>query len=227
MISRKNCKEFLFKFCNKIYSVSEPPRDARAASEPHPTSAIPNTMSSSAPGGTTIQEVPPSHRAPLPQQPVTTHQQQQQQPAPGTQPQPHPHMAPPAGVTAPVSIPTGAMAPSQGHPDVPPTTTTVSHSMSGSFEAQKDYSQSLDKLNSSLSELQGEIMKLSLSHNTTTTNSHPQSVHQHPQHPPAPHHPRPGPSGGEPDVVSARSVPAEGTSQSLGRYKIDILYYSG
>ena len=210
-----------------MYSVSEPPRDARAASEPHPTSAIPSTMSSSAPGGTTIQEVPPPHRAPIPQQPVTTHQQQQQQPVPGTHPQAHPHMAPPAGVTAPVSIPTGAVAPSQGHPDVPLTTTTVSHSMSGSFEAQKDYSQSLDKLNSSLSELQGEIMKLSLSHNTTTTNSHPQSVHQHPQHPPAPpapHHPRPEPSGGEPDVVSARSVPAEGTSQSLGRCNFGILY---
>ena len=209
-----------------MYSVSEPSRDARAASEPHPTSAIPSAMSS-APGGTTTQEAPPSHRAPLPQQPVTTHQQQQQQPAPGTHPQAQSHMAPPAGVTAPVPIPTGAVPPIQGHPEIPPTTTTVSHTMLGSFEAQKDYSQSLDKLNSSLSELQGEIMKLSLSHNTTTTNSHPQSVHQHPQHPPAhsaPHHPRPEPSGGEPDVVSARSVPAEGTSQSLGRRKLDILY---
>ena len=178
-------------------------------------------MTSSAPEIATTQEVP-SHHAPAPQQAPSTHAPNQVQSAP-----------PPAGNTAPApSIPQGTVAPSHAQQQEGPN--IMSNSMSGSFEAQKDYSQSLDKLNSSLSELQGEIMKLSLSHSTTTTNSHTQSVqphapvpqqHQQQQHHPAvTSHPRPEPSGGEPDIVSARSsgVPAENTSQhsqqSIGTY---------
>lgn len=87
------------------------------------------------------------------------------------------------------------------------TSMPATQTMSGSFEAQKDYSQSLDKLNSSLTELQGEIMKLSLSHSTKTTNSHMTTAPgQHvPPHTHAPSTRPPEPSAGEPDVVSARS----------------------
>ena len=168
-------------------------------------------MTSSAPEVTTTQDVPPPHQAPAP----STH-------------------APVPSTHVPVSsMPQGTVAPLQQQQQQPQGATTMSQSMSGSFEAQKDYSQSLDKLNSSLSELQGEIMKLSLSHGTTTTNSYTDAVQQHAPVPQqqqqqhhavaaASHHPRPESSSGEPDVVSARSsVSAETTSQqhSLGTYR--------
>ncbi len=166
------------------------PRDARASSEPHTAPPPSGAMTSSA----------PATSAPDATVPAT------QPAAPGT----------PAKQEASRSMPSSTSSQQVESPAATIASTALPQTMSGSFEAQKDYSQSLDKLNYSLTELQGEIMKLSLSHGTKTTNSHAESAQQ--QHPQQAQQQRqvpgadarsmrPEPSSGEPDVVSARSVP--------------------